>query len=226
MHYLVEFLEKKFPKIVDFKDELSGVEDGAKVNIGNIRQLLTGMRQSLKELRDLLESLKKRGETNAELKQKNATFIETMSQFYLMAEKSYVRLNEMFVMTSELYESLVLLYAEDPKTMSTEEFFGTLAQFRSAFVQAKQENEEAIQRALDAERKEKEKLERLEKLRKKKEEASLREAGLEESGGLDDLISSIRTGKAFGNHHIRERSQRLKRGDRSRAGTVSKSINK
>ncbi|KAJ3086810.1 Disheveled-associated activator of morphogenesis 1, partial [Quaeritorhiza haematococci] len=254
LHYLTELLEKKFPNIVGFEKELSPAEDGAKVTIAQIRQVLMTMRDNLRELKKMLDSMEgappaKKDDTKPAApgapgaakpshsgpsskpatpgkddKSKSTTkddvaenkFLTTMQQFYTTSQSHYEDLNSRFEAADKEYQTAVVLYGEDPKVMSPEEFFGTFWKFVQGFQMAKQENETAAQKAIEAEKREAEKREREERRRRKREgsitaitgaatggpsaqgHAVGKGAADQDQGGLDDLISAIRTGKAFG----------------------------
>ena len=66
LHYLIELLEKKFPDIIDFPNEISHVDDGSKgifnefqVTLSLIRMNMIQIRESLSALKSLLENLEK-----------------------------------------------------------------------------------------------------------------------------------------------------------------------
>ncbi|KND03814.1 uncharacterized protein SPPG_01270 [Spizellomyces punctatus DAOM BR117] len=213
LHYLTELLEKKFPDVVGFQEDLAHVELGAKVTIPQIRQTLMTLRQNIQQLKQLLEAMDKdeqkdkRLSSGSELSNSSSSkFREVMGQFYEEADKAYVSLDERFKVTEKKYESAVTLYGEDPKTITPEEFFGIFWQFCQGFTQAKLDNEMAIQKAIEEEKKEKEKRDREDRRRKKREAVPGSKEGTkaggehQDQGGLDDLISAIRTGKAFGSN--------------------------
>lgn len=103
-----------------------------------------------------MEALKVSSDADAAKKKRNAKFIAIMDGFHSQTDKTFGRLDSKFQEANKGFEELVVLYGEDTKTTSTEEFFGTFSQFRTAFILAKTENEEAIQRTLEAEKKAKE----------------------------------------------------------------------
>ncbi|KAJ3008172.1 hypothetical protein HKX48_008726 [Thoreauomyces humboldtii] len=223
LHYLTELLEKKFPEVLNFQEELAHVELGAKVTIPQIRSTLMTLRQNLTQLKSLLDTMdkqeaKKPGEeatkrlsSASELSTSTDPFRESMGQFYELADKVYKSASERFQITEKSYEAAVVLYGEDPKITTPEEFFGVFWQFVQGFALAKLDNERAIQKVIEAEKKEKEKQDREDRRRKKREtikEPSKSSGGggnaaggeHHDQGGLDDLISAIRTGKAFGSN--------------------------
>ncbi|KAJ3253672.1 hypothetical protein HK103_000398 [Boothiomyces macroporosus] len=217
LHYLTELLEKEFPDVLGFQDELSHVEEGSKIGIPAIRTALVTIRDNLKALKGLLDSMEEEAKakgidkkpssgstfSNASASSTVLTnkFRDVMQSFYEECEKIYENLDTKFKTTEKEFESAVLLYGEEPKNMTPEEFFGIFAKFTQAFIAAKIDNETAIAKELQEKKREEAKKDQEEKMRKKKEDAQSPTKGppTEKEGGLDDLISSIRTGKAFGN---------------------------
>ncbi|KAJ3270138.1 hypothetical protein HDV01_000523 [Terramyces sp. JEL0728] len=217
LHYLTELLEKEFPDVVGFQDELSHVEEGSKVGIPAIRTALVTIRDNLKALKGLLESMEEEAKAKGVDKKpssgstfsnasSNSTvltnkFRDVMQKFYDDSEKIYESLDTKFKTSEKEFDSVVLLYGEEPKNMTPEEFFGIFAKFTQAFIAAKIDNETAVAKELQEKKREEAKRDQEEKMRKKKEDAQSPGKGgaPEKEGGLDDLISSIRTGRAFGN---------------------------
>ncbi|KAI8898114.1 hypothetical protein BC833DRAFT_649016 [Globomyces pollinis-pini] len=143
----------------------------------------------------------------------NAGFIDVMQTFYDESMKFYETQDEKFKAAEKDFEVACNLYGEDPKTATPEEFFGTFAGFSQAFIAAKAENELALAKDLAEKKKENAKKEQEEKKKAKKDDGATpvtpsvssptKETATPlppdaKDGGLDDLISSIRTGKAFG----------------------------
>jgi Formin Homology 2 Domain len=143
--------------------------------------------------------------------QLNAKFKEQMSKFYSVAEESYNALDTKFKVAEKDFETACVLYVEEPKTTTPEEFFGIFSKFCQSYTAAKKENEMALQKELQDKKREEAKKVAEEKMNMKKREKSESNlavtAGIKE-GGLDDLISSIRTGKAFQDKVPRRTSSR------------------
>jgi dishevelled associated activator of morphogenesis len=76
--------------------------------------------------------------------QLNNKFIEEMKRFYDKAKKVYDKQDELFKSAEKEFEKAVLLYGEDPKNITPEEFFGIFAKFTQAYVAAKIDNETAL----------------------------------------------------------------------------------
>ncbi|KAJ3096868.1 hypothetical protein HDU97_005466 [Phlyctochytrium planicorne] len=210
LHYLTELLPKKFPNVIGFQDELSHVEDGSKVTIPAIRQVLITIRDNLKQAKDLCEKLEKEdaatptdGKSSPTKSKPGNPFLSVLKGFCESGQTAYEDLDSKFKAAEKEFEALVTLYGEDPKTTTPEEFFGIFFKFVQSFNAAKNDNEQAVAKAVEAEKKEVEKRNMEERRKKKREgatrtETSKNAAGDADQGGLDDLISAIRTGKAFG----------------------------
>lgn len=98
------------------------------------------------------------------------------------------------------------MFGEDGKTLTPGEFFGKMTQFCQLFLSAKAENEAAVQKQLDLEKKEREKLDKAnQKSAAAKGKMVAATTGKSpdtpaaKDGELDDLITSIKSGKAFFN---------------------------
>ncbi|KAI8815088.1 hypothetical protein BJ742DRAFT_782312 [Cladochytrium replicatum] len=226
LHYLTELVDRKFPEAAGFEKELLHIDEGSKVTIPGVRQVLTMLRENINFIKQLLEKIekdspppagkpepetdgdgktvKKKASSQSELSTStaNATghFRESMQTFYEEAQGKYKSLAETFEKAEKDYERTVLLLGEDPKTMAPDEFFGIFKTFMNSYAQAKRDNENVILKEKEREKKEAALREREEKRRKKQDLKPTSEKGGKDrdQGGLDDLISAIRTGRAFG----------------------------
>ncbi|KAJ3020034.1 UNVERIFIED_CONTAM: hypothetical protein HDU68_010388 [Siphonaria sp. JEL0065] len=195
LHYLTEIMPKKFPQVVGFQDELAHVDDGAKVTIPQIRQIVVTIRDNLDSIKSLLTKLEK--------DPTGTTFYTKLNAFYSTAFATYQDVDARFKSAEKEFETIVNLYGEDVKTTTPEEFFGIFSKFVAAYNQARVDNEVAAAKLIEDEKKEAVKR-NMEERRKKKREAIIRvkdkdgSTGGATDGPLDDLISAIRTGKAFG----------------------------
>jgi hypothetical protein len=109
------------------------------------------MRDNLKDIRSVLDA----GSTKSDASPTKSSkfgfkkevrkdgFFPQMERFYQDAHQTYTRLDERFTDIEKLYEGVVLLFGEDPKNMSPEEFFGTFQKFCVSYTLAKAENEAA-----------------------------------------------------------------------------------
>ncbi|KAJ3212388.1 hypothetical protein HDU82_002067 [Entophlyctis luteolus] len=217
LHYLTELVPRKFPDVVGFQDELTHVDDGSKVTIPQIRQSVITIRDNLNSIKALLSKMEK----DASSSPNAAVFLEAMSAFHVSASAVYADLDTRFKSAEKEFEALVVLYGEDPRKTTPEEFFGVFRQFLTAYAQAKVENEMAAAKVIEDEKKEAVKRHMEERRTKKRQKdpataaptaaampSSLSAASGDTgaSDGLDDLISAIRSGKAFGGLPERKRA--------------------
>ncbi|XP_066505767.1 protein diaphanous homolog 2 isoform X2 [Hoplias malabaricus] len=147
---------------------------------------------------------------------KQDKFVEKMSGFAKNSREQYEKLSTMHKNMQKLYESLGSYFTFDPHTVSIEEFFGDLANFRSLFMDAVKENhkkremEEKSKRAKLA--KEKAEREKQERQQKKKQLIDMNKEG-DETGVMDSLMEALQSGAAF-----RDRRKRTPRTDNRRTG--------
>jgi len=211
--------------IPSIRQALVAMRDGLRDMENLLKELAAGHEKAL-ESAAKKEKAKKTGPAATALPEKNS-FVEAMGTFYAESHAIYEKNNADFKKAEQDYELVVTLYGEDPKTMFPEEFFGIFWKFSSGFVNARTENSEAIAKEKENEKREVEKKNREEKRRRKNDAndsaakdgtasgllsrtktpsfgAKAEQAG---EGGLDDLISSIRTGKAFGGDNTRRRDR-------------------
>ncbi|KAI9325341.1 formin homology 2 domain-containing protein [Obelidium mucronatum] len=192
LHYLTEIMPRKFPQVVGFQEELTHVDDGSKVTIPQIRQIVITIRDNLNSIKSLLTKLEK--------DPTGTTFYQTLNAFYSNAFATYQDVDTRFKTAEKEFETIVVLYGEDAKTTTPEEFFGIFSKFVAAYNQARLDNEIAAAKVIEEEKKEAVKR-NMEERRKKKREAIIRvkentsgSAGVDAADGpLDDLISAIRT---------------------------------
>ncbi|XP_068596775.1 protein diaphanous homolog 2 [Brachionichthys hirsutus] len=126
--------------------------------------------------------------------------VKRLSGFCKHSREQYEKLSTMHKNMQKLYESIGSYFAFDPHSVSVEEFFGELANFRILFMEAMKENlkkremEEKIKRAKLA--KEKAEREKLERQKKKKKLIDMNKEG-DETGVMDSLMEALQSGAAF-----------------------------
>ena len=148
--------------------------------IPQIRQTLNTIRDYLKGIQTLLTKLENEKKEqaqekklvdeldsvmeNEELKAKSADsalssgteskFHDTLREFYESSFSAYENIMEKFKATEKSFEAVVLYYGEDPKTTTSEEFFGIFVKFCSSFTNARLENDAAALKVIEAKKKE------------------------------------------------------------------------
>jgi hypothetical protein len=181
MNYLSHLVEKKFPGLSDFADEMANVKDGEKVNIATIRSLMVMFKSSLKQTECLQKILKRKKARELEKPDEvidEDNFVDRLEGFIASAKKKYDTLEALLKEAEEQFDKAVKLYGEDPK-ITPEEFFGIFSQFITRYKDATKENEEEEKKKREKERKEMEKKLKMEK-RKMLQEKKLKEKQLKE----------------------------------------------
>ncbi|XP_077104013.1 protein diaphanous homolog 2 isoform X18 [Siphateles boraxobius] len=209
LHFLAEKCEEKYAEILKFPDELEHVESASKVSAQILKASLDTMERHIQRLENDIQNFPKTDD-------KQDKFVEKMSGFSKHSREQYEKLSTMHKNMQKLYESLGSYFAFDPHTVSVEDFFGDLANFRNLFLDAVRENhkkremEEKIKRAKLA--KEKAEREKLERQQKKKQLIDMNKEG-DETGVMDSLMEALQSGAAF-----RDRRKRTPRNDNRRTG--------
>uniref|UniRef100_A0A669B285 Diaphanous related formin 2 n=1 Tax=Oreochromis niloticus TaxID=8128 RepID=A0A669B285_ORENI len=195
LHFLAEKCEESYSEILRFPDELEHVENASKVSAEILKSSLTNMERHIQRLENDIENFPKTDDEQDK-------FVEKMSIsfFYCSSREQYEKLSTMHKNMQKLYESIGSYFAFDPHSVSVEEFFGELANFRMLFMEAVKENhkkremEEKIKRAKLA--KEKAEREKQERQQKKKQLIDMNKEG-DETGVMDSLMEALQSGAAF-----------------------------
>ncbi|XP_024138997.1 protein diaphanous homolog 2 isoform X2 [Oryzias melastigma] len=213
LHFLAEKCEDSYPEIMRFPDELEHVESASKVSAEILKGSLTSMERHIQRLESDIENFPKTDDEQDK-------FVEKMSGFSKHAREQYEKLSTMHKNMQKLYESIGSYFAFDPHSVSVEDFFGELANFRMLFMEAVKENhkkrevEEKIKRAKLA--KEKAEREKQERQQKKKQLIDMNKG--DETGVMDCLMEALQSGAAF-----RDRRKRTPRnGDQSPSSPASR----
>uniref|UniRef100_A0A673GUC9 Protein diaphanous homolog 2-like n=1 Tax=Sinocyclocheilus rhinocerous TaxID=307959 RepID=A0A673GUC9_9TELE len=184
LHFLAEKCEEKYPEVLKFPDELEHVDSASKVSAQILKASLDTMERHIQRLENDIQNFPKTD--------------EKQDKFH--SREQYEKLSTMHKNMQKLYESLGSYFAFDPHTVSIEDFFGDLANFRNLFMDAVRENhkkremEEKIKRAKLA--KEKAEREKLERQQKKKQLIDMNKEG-DETGVMDSLMEALQSGAAF-----------------------------
>ncbi|XP_058570625.1 protein diaphanous homolog 2 isoform X2 [Neofelis nebulosa] len=202
LHFIAEICEEKYRDILKFPEELEHVESASKVSAQILKNNLATMEQHIVHLE---RDIKKFPETE----NRHDKFVEKMTSFTKSARDQYEKLFTMHNNMLKLYENLGEYFIFDSKTVSIEEFFGDISNFRTLFLEAVKENnkrkemEEKTRRAKLA--KEKAEQEKLERQKKKKQLIDINREG-DETGVMDNLLEALQSGAAF-----RDRRKRIPR---------------
>ncbi|RVE57660.1 hypothetical protein OJAV_G00218690 [Oryzias javanicus] len=187
LHYMVSVLEKKFPGVAAFGEELRNVPEASKVNMVELERDIGALRAGLKSIEAELQY--QRSSRRAA-----DTFVPVVSQFFTVASFSFSDVEESLQDAKDLFLKALRHFGEDPAALTADEFFGTFGAFLAAFSEARQDNEdrarrqeEEDRRALVEAQKREERAQRMKKAR----------ADEEDEGEFDDLVSALRSGEVF-----------------------------
>ncbi|XP_023606241.1 protein diaphanous homolog 2 isoform X3 [Myotis lucifugus] len=214
LHFIAEICEEKYRDILKFPEELEHIESASKVSAQILKSNLAAMEQQIVNLE---RDIKKFPQTEDQ----HDKFVEKMTSFTKIAREQYDKLSTMHSNMVKLYENLGDYFIFDSKTVSIEEFFGDLNNFRTLFLEAVKENnkrkemEEKTRRAKLA--KEKAEQEKLERQKKKKQLIDINKEG-DETGVMDNLLEALQSGAAF-----RDRRKRIPRNPDNRRVPLERS---
>lgn len=214
LHFIAEICEEKYRDILKFPEELEHIESASKVSAQILKGNLAAMEQQIVHLE---RDIKKFPQTEDQ----HDKFVEKMTSFTKSAREQYDKLSTMHSNMVKLYENLGEYFIFDSKTVSIEEFFGDLNNFRTLFLEAVKENnkrkemEEKSRRAKLA--KEKAEQEKLERQKKKKQLIDMNKEG-DETGVMDNLLEALQSGAAF-----RDRRKRIPRNPDTRRVPLERS---
>ncbi|KAM8908098.1 protein diaphanous homolog 2 isoform 4-T6 [Spinachia spinachia] len=214
LHFLAEKCEESHQEILRFPDELEHVDSASKVSADVLNSSLATMERHIQRLENDIQNFPKTADQQDK-------FVEKMMDFSKHSREQYEKLSTMHKNMQKLYESIGSYLAFDPHSVSVEDFFGELANFRILFAEAVKENhkkremEEKIKRAKLA--KEKAEREKQERQQKKKQLIDMNKEG-DETGVMDSLMEALQSGAAF-----RDRRKRTPRnGDQSPSSPSSR----
>lgn len=213
LHYLVETIERKFPDLLTFEDELRHVDRAARVAVDSIQKALRQMDSSVRNLETDLNNCKvPQGEDDK--------FVQVMGSFAKEAREQCEILQSMFRKMDALYTELSEFFSFDKQKYTLEEFFGDVKTFKDAFYQSLKDNqkvresEEKSRRAREA--REKAESERADRVARKRALVDMNTAQAQE-GVMDSLLEALQSGSAFSRDQRRRRPGQRPAGAERRA---------
>ncbi|XP_054279707.1 protein diaphanous isoform X2 [Macrosteles quadrilineatus] len=230
LHYLADTVERKFPELMTFADDLPHIDRAARVSTADIQKTLRQMESNVKNLETDLNN-------NKVPQNEDDLFTKVMGSFVVEAKQQCALLMNMFQNMETLYKDLSEYYVFDNQKYSLNEFFTDLKMFKDDFYQAHKQNvlareaEEKSRRAREA--REKDEMDRAMRAERKRALVDMTKDGNQE-GVMDSLLEALQTGSAFSRDQRRKRQQRprvdgaerraqLNR-SRSRTGLVSREL--
>uniref|UniRef100_A0A3B3UE92 Dishevelled associated activator of morphogenesis 1b n=1 Tax=Poecilia latipinna TaxID=48699 RepID=A0A3B3UE92_9TELE len=191
LHYLITILEKKYPKVLKFQDDLQSVSEAAKVNMTELEKDIGNLRSGLKSVESELDFQKDRPQEVGD------KFVSVVSQFITVASFSFSDVEDSLAEAKELFLRAVKHFGEDASKMQPDEFFGIFDQFLQSFTEAQQENENIRKRKEEEERRAKMEAQLKEQREKERKARKAKANGEDDGGEFDDLVSALRSGEVF-----------------------------
>ncbi|XP_053344836.1 disheveled-associated activator of morphogenesis 1b isoform X1 [Clarias gariepinus] len=191
LHYLITILEKKYPKVMQFQEDLKNVPEAAKVNMTELEKEINNLRSGLKNVESELEYQRNRPQEIGD------KFMSVVSQFVTLASFSFSDVEDSINEAKELFNKAVKHFGEDAGKMQPDEFFGIFDQFLQAFGEARQENENIRRRKEEEERRARMEAQLKEQREKERKARKAKENGEDNGGEFDDLVSALRSGEVF-----------------------------
>ncbi|KAL1489955.1 hypothetical protein ABEB36_013878 [Hypothenemus hampei] len=204
LHYLVQILEKKFKDVLRLDEDLPHVRIAAKVSLGELSKDMAQLRAGLKDVAREIEFHR----TQSPLA--NDKFVPVMREFQATATCRLAEVEDQYQDMKTRFERAVRLFGEDSTNAQPDDFFGMFDTFLTAFLEARQDNENMRKKQEEEEKraKQEEQLKKLTLERKHSREGilsvinkniNLKNGENPKAGGeFDDLISALRTGDVFG----------------------------
>ncbi|XP_010776028.1 disheveled-associated activator of morphogenesis 1 [Notothenia coriiceps] len=191
LHYLITILEKKYPKVLMFQEDLKSLSEAAKVNMTEMEKDIGNLRSGLKNVESELEFQKNRPQQHGD------KFVSVVSQFITVASFSFSDVEDSLIEAKELFLRAVKHFGEDASKMQPDEFFGIFDQFLQSFAEAQQENENMRKRKEEEERRAKMEAQLKEQREKERKARKAKANGEDDGGEFDDLVSALRSGEVF-----------------------------
>ncbi|XP_010774733.1 disheveled-associated activator of morphogenesis 1-like [Notothenia coriiceps] len=217
LHYMVTVLERKYPKLAAFSEELQTVPEAAKVNMTELEKDIGKLRSGLKNVEAELQYQQGRSPQGPQDR-----FIPMVSQFITVASFGFSDVEDSLSEAKQVFGKALTRFGEDTSNMQPDQFFGMFNTFLTAYSEAQQENENMARRKEEEERRE-----LLEAQLKKDREQKGRKARAnaeEESGEFDDLVAALRSGEVFDRdmstmNRRKQRTQKVLESSRERVVT-------
>jgi len=130
LHYIADFMAKTLPDVrSNLTSELTSVFDAKNYSIS----ILSG---DVSELRKNLANITEYSKYLRENPRANDHFLVKMTPFLEKAKSEFDLLEKTFILSQKVFNEIVLYFAEDPKTMECNEFFGQIQRFILNFEKA------------------------------------------------------------------------------------------
>lgn len=174
LHYLIQFVEKKFPEVCEWTKELGAIKYATKLTWDGIVDDVSELRRGLKGTEEKISKVQK-AESRWDV------FYKLLPLGIEECKKQFEDLEKLYSRTTEDFKELVTVYGEDPITSKPEEFFGTINDFLLQYEDISKELKLQAVKA-EKERKKREIEEKKEQKRRELEEKRQKIEGMKNQG--------------------------------------------
>ncbi|XP_065361814.1 FH2 domain-containing protein 1-like [Calliphora vicina] len=150
LHVIAMDIERNYPELLDFSNELGFLQNVSKVNIDQIETDIKGLECAL----DVIQQQMKLSTTDEDIKQQMGEFLENAADKMEFLRKQFEELKSLRVTMAEYF-------CEDVATFKVEECFDIFHKFCLQFKKALKENERRQQLEIQAQKRQQQKEEQL-----------------------------------------------------------------
>lgn len=136
LHYLAESIEKKFPEVLRFSEDLHHSKTASRIQMADIQETMLMMENSLKNLKSILGK-------SQESQSPDDIFTDVMMDFSVKTYGEIADLKEMIHEMENCYKAVAEYFSFDAEKYSIEELFTDIETFKASFAQAYKEIQDA-----------------------------------------------------------------------------------
>ncbi|GAB2250749.1 hypothetical protein Droror1_Dr00016999 [Drosera rotundifolia] len=133
MHYLCKVLAKKLPELLDFPEDLPGLEASTKIQLKFLAEEMQAISKGLEKVVQELTA----SENDGPISQ---NFCNTLKNFLALAEGEVRSLASLYSNVGRNADALAMYFGEDPARCPFEQVVSTLLNFVRMFIRAHEEN--------------------------------------------------------------------------------------
>ncbi|KAL9555089.1 hypothetical protein MBANPS3_002512 [Mucor bainieri] len=222
LHFLVDSVESKFPRLHGFLDDLQESGNACRVTLQDMVKDYNEIRVGLQKLIEELENHypeEEQDETSSEID----NYCQIMRSFRNDAIEKFEELEVRYTSMDVAYRDVVTYFGENPDQMKPDEFFGIFKTFTSSWERAMTDNVSARKKLENMEKARRAEEERRERIKAQKlrgvDTSDANHSGLDEDI-MDNLLDKLRAGEIDTNI---KRTRNNERSNTSREKRMQKS---
>lgn len=139
LHYLAESIEKKFPEVLRFSEDLHHSRTASRIQMTDIQETMLVMENSLENLKSILGK-------SQESQSPDDIFTDVMMDFSVKAYGEIADLKEMIHKMENCYKAVAEYFSFDAEKYCIDELFTDIETFKASFAQAYNEIQVARER--------------------------------------------------------------------------------